>query len=232
MEAKIGEIFPSGDVAVDLDKCKIRIRLLGEIEENKWSADDGSGECFLHVPTDVTSRQKVLFKTGNYIKIFRPIKINGGALSLTSRSIVCPTQSFECFQSTLLPEETATNTTTLRNLQGAEPGKKVTSIEIKVIKKLAKNPKFEVTAIIIKDISGAKGNLSLWKELVGQVEIGETYKITNILVKSYPDNPPHYLTSTKMTSIAQINSPELADISPYDILGTVIGITDAYHYTR
>jgi hypothetical protein len=51
-------------------------------------------------------------------------------------------------------------------------------------------------------------------------------------VKSFPDNPPHYLNTTKATTISLISTSDLNAVSPYDVIGRVVGISDTYHYTR
>jgi hypothetical protein len=180
MDLKIEQIGASGDAGFNLDKSKIRLRLVGEVEKNQWAAVDSTGECLLQVPSE--TKQRGLFVAGAFIRIYRLIKVEGGLLSLTPRSIVSPTMAFECVQSTLHSEEDTATKTTLRNLQTADPGTKVSAIEVKVIKILPKNLKLDVTAAIIKDETGAKGHLSLWKELAGQVETGASYKITNVMV--------------------------------------------------
>ena len=112
-------------------------------------------------------------------------------------------------------------------------------MEVRVVKELGiyhvGRKGTEVKKILVKDIAGDTIGVSVWKEFIDEVKVGQIYKFFNLRVTDYPKEKPHNLTTTPASRILDITEEykeEFKHISLADGVynGTVQVIHDVYMY--
>lgn len=73
--------------------------------------------------------------------------------------------------------------------------------------------------------------LSLHHTAVAAANNVFTYRITNLTVRDYPREPPHYLTVMNHSKIVPMEAPRLVSLEAWDRAGLILGISDISCYS-
>jgi hypothetical protein len=95
--------------------------------------------------------------------------------------------------------------------------------------------KREVQGVFVKDVDNNKTTLSLWSPFGRGILDGHVYIFTNMRTENYPHNKPHFLQTTRDTTVDE--APEqlanlFANINLVDgtVTGIVVGFQNTFSY--